>query len=67
MRGTATTLPVRGIAQNCLILNFVTAVAVAMAMPTVGPLRTAAMASTYNPSPCSASQLCALVRLRTRH
>jgi hypothetical protein len=37
MQGPATTLPTKGIAQNCLILIFATAVAVAMAMPSVRP------------------------------
>jgi hypothetical protein len=37
MQGPATTLPVRGIAQNCLILIFAIAVALAMAMPSVNP------------------------------
>jgi hypothetical protein len=37
MQGPATTLPVKGIAQNCLILIFATAVAVASATPSVNP------------------------------
>ncbi|MFO0886142.1 MAG: hypothetical protein U0894_18500 [Pirellulales bacterium] len=37
MQGPATTLPVKGIAKNCLILNFATAVAVAMATHSVSP------------------------------
>lgn len=37
MQGPATTLPVRGIAQNCLIVNFATSVAVALATHSVGP------------------------------
>jgi hypothetical protein len=37
MQGPATTLPAKGIAQNCLILYFAIAVAVAMAMPSVNP------------------------------
>jgi hypothetical protein len=37
MQGPATTLPAKGIAKNCLILNSATAVAVAMAMPSVSP------------------------------
>jgi hypothetical protein len=37
MQGPATTLPAKGIAKNCLILIFATAVAVAMATPSVSP------------------------------
>jgi hypothetical protein len=37
MQAPATTLPAKGIAQNCLILIFATAVALAMAMPSVSP------------------------------
>jgi hypothetical protein len=37
MQGPATTLPVRGIAKNCLIVIFATAVAVAMARQSVSP------------------------------
>jgi len=35
MQGPATTLPAKGIAQNCLILIFATAVALASATPSV--------------------------------
>jgi hypothetical protein len=35
MQGPATTLPAKGIAQNCLILIFATAVDLAMAMPLI--------------------------------
>ena len=37
MPSPATTLPAKGIAQNCLILIFATAVALAMATPSVSP------------------------------
>jgi hypothetical protein len=37
MQGGATTLPAKGIAQNCLILKFATSVALTMAMPSVSP------------------------------
>jgi hypothetical protein len=37
MQGPATTLPVRGIAKNCLIVIFATAVALASATPSVSP------------------------------
>jgi hypothetical protein len=37
MQGPATTLPAKGIAKNCLILNFATAVALASATPSVSP------------------------------
>ena len=37
MQSPATTLLAKGIAKNCLILIFATAVAVAMAMPSVSP------------------------------
>jgi hypothetical protein len=37
MQGPATTLPAKGIAKNCLIVNSVTTVALAMAMPSVSP------------------------------
>jgi hypothetical protein len=66
----ATSLPVRGIVKNCLIVNFATAVAVAMAMHSVSPATNGGDGfnkSTNNPSPCAAAQHSALVRLRTRH
>jgi hypothetical protein len=37
MQGPATTLPAKGIAKNCSILIFATAIALAMAMPSVSP------------------------------
>jgi hypothetical protein len=37
MQGGATTLPAKGIAQNCLILIFATAVALASATHSVSP------------------------------
>ena len=37
MQGPATTLPAKGIAKNCLIVIFATAVALALAMPSVSP------------------------------
>ena len=37
MQGPATNLPAKGIAQDCLILIFATAVALAMAMPSISP------------------------------
>jgi hypothetical protein len=37
MQCSATTLPAKGIAKNCLILIFATAVALAMETPSVSP------------------------------
>jgi len=37
VQGPATTLPAKGIAKNCLIVIFATAVALALAMPSVSP------------------------------
>jgi hypothetical protein len=37
MQGRATTLPAKGIAKNCLILIFATAVALPMTLPSVSP------------------------------
>ena len=50
-QGPATTLAVRCIAKNCLIVNSATAVALAMATQGVSPARPSAMASTNKSSP----------------